>query len=299
VGNTEGTPEPGDSVETKRGASASKEQLQQDYDAAGSLRKLGALYGIGYQKARQMLADAGIEINKRGSNGASKSPAWHEANRRQWTGEGAERRRQALDRGRATRWADPEQRRKASERLQDTWDNDPEWRARHNETLRRMWDDPEQPLKRQWDDPAQRERQRQAWLQRVSAARSKGSDALPGEVALHDALIRASVSFTANAIMLDARYIVDVLVHQRPLIIEADGVSHRIGGNADRDAERAADLEAAGFTIARFTYKQLGDDPDGCMASLGLHSEDHPQFDIQTRGKAFNELGLRRRWQGR
>lgn len=286
MGNTEGTPEPGDSVETTRGASVSREQLQRDYETAGGLRKLGVMYGIGYQKARQMLADAGIEVNKRGSNGAHHSEKWYESQRRSRE-RNPDELRAALDKGRANRWRDPEQRRRQSERMRANWDN-PEWRAKHAETLRRMWDDPAKSLMEFWKDPAHRERQRQNWLRRIEAARGRGG-VPPGEASLHDALLRASISFTANAVVAGGWYIADVMIHQRPLIIEADGTSHRMEGAAEHDAARTAALEAAGFTVARFSYRQLQDDADGCIASLGLSAEENPVQEIRSHASAMAE----------
>lgn len=234
-----------------------------------------------------MLVEAGVEIKKRGSNGASHSAAWYESQRR-YREEHPERYRAQLAKASAARWDDPEQHERQSERMQANWDDDPGWREKHAETLRRLWDDPDRPLAEQWNDPANRERQRQKWLQRIEAARA-GGNARPGEASLHEALKRASISFTANAVVMDGWYIADVLVRQRPLIIEADGVSHHMEGAAEHDARRAADLESAGFTVARFTYRQLRDDADGCVASLGLRAEESPVYEIRSHGAAMNQ----------
>lgn len=296
MGDAEGTREPRDSVETKRGASVSREQLQRDYDAAGGLRQLSAMYGISYDKARRMLVDAGVEIKKRGSNGANHSEAWYDSQRR-YREEHPGRYREQIAKAHAARWETPEQHQRQSERMQANWDDDPEWRERHAETLRRGWDGPDAPFVAAWDNPDRRERQRRIWLQRIEVARGGHGDARPGEENLHDALMRASISFTANAVVLGGRYIADVLVRQRPLIIEADGASHRMPGAAERDAQRTADLEAAGFAVARFTYRQLQDDADGCVASLGLQAEENPVHEIISHGAAMNQCRyLRDRW---
>lgn len=295
MGNAEGTRGPRDSVETTRGASVSREQLQRDYDAAGGLRSLSAMYGIGYDRARKILVDAGIEIKKRGSNGSAHSEAWYES-QRLYREQHSDEFRARLARASAVRWSDPEQHRQQSERMQANWDYDPEWRERHAATLRRLWDDPAQPFMEHWKDPASRERQRQIWLQRIETARAAGN-ARPGEECLHEALKRASISFTANAVVLGGMYIADVLVHQRPLIIEADGASHRMNGAAEHDAQRTAALEASGFAVARFTYRQLGDDADTCVASLGLHAEENPVHEIRNHAVAMNQCRyMRDRW---
>lgn len=288
TGNTEGTPEPGGAVETRRGASVNPQQLQRDYDAIGSLRLLAEKYGTNRSTMTRRLVAAGIPIRKRGCNGSQHSEAWYAAYEKR-RAERPDEIHAIMAKARATRWADPAQHERASARLQEVWDTDQGWRDRHQEKLRKLWDDPERPLARQWDDPAQRERQRQAWLRRITATRGQRGTP-PGEAALLDALMRASISFTSSAVMLDGLYVVDVLIHQQPLVLEADGVSHKIGNTAERDAERERLIEAAGYRIVRFPYRRLADDADDCVASLGLQSEENPVFDVRDLMTALSEL---------
>ncbi len=88
MGNTEGTPEPGDSVETNTpDIHLSKIQLQHDYDSAGGLRNLAKVYSVNYKTARKWLVAAGIEIRPRGQwKGAKRAPIherFREANKTQ------------------------------------------------------------------------------------------------------------------------------------------------------------------------------------------------------------------------
>jgi very-short-patch-repair endonuclease len=222
-GNTEGTPEPGDSVETAREASVSKEQLQREYDQVGSLWKLGELHGISGKLARKLLIDHGIQIKPRGHRkGQKKSQAWREAS------------------------------------------------AKH------------------WNDPVWREEQRQRWLERLPSMR-KGKGGSLAEKLLQEALKRAHVSFKANAVLLDGKYVADVLITQRPLIIEADGSSHWLSQAQIYDEQREVELVEAGYEIIRFSYEQLQADVYECVAQLNLDAETQPTFSVRSDAEAFGE----------
>jgi very-short-patch-repair endonuclease len=241
-----------------------------------------------YRQVRQLLVSAGVEIKARGSNGAQHPESWREANRERFA-EGGSGRAQ-LDEARKKRWDDPAQHAQASERLRGVWETDLDWRDKHSETLRRLWDDPERPLARHWDDPEQRERQRQAWLKRIEAARNRGDKVPAAEVDLRDALRRASLSFTAPAVILDGLYIVDALLVKHQLVIEADGASHNMKGAADYDEERQRVIENAGYSVIRFSNQSLADDADCCVSSLGLPHENAPVQIERTHGQVFGEL---------
>jgi very-short-patch-repair endonuclease len=221
--NTEGTSKPEDTVQTTREALPSKEKLQQDYDAAGSIKKLAEMYGIGGKRAGNMLKNAGVQIKPRGhAKGSKKSEAWREAS------------------------------------------------AKH------------------WNDPAWVEQQRQKWLGRLPKMR-KGKGVSPGEKLLHDALIKAQVSFEANAVMLEGKYVVDILITQKPLILEADGSSHYLDRAQEADAQRTEDLREAGYEIRRFKYEELSANADICVDSLNLETESNPEFSIRSDAQAFGE----------
>lgn len=143
---------------------------------------------------------------------------------------------------------------------------------------------------RHWKDPAWVEQQRQRWLRRLPQMR-KGKGVSPGEKLLHDALIRAQISFEANAVVLGGKYVVDILIAQtqKPLILEADGSSHYLKRAEEGDTKRTADLKAAGFIVCRFSYEELNADADGCVTSLGLEAENNPKFSIRSDAQAFGE----------
>lgn len=237
--NTEGTPEPRDSVETIRGASVSKEQLQHDYEAAGSLRKLADIYGIERHKLRDILTEASIPIKSR---------------------------RQAI----TNSWTREERQRVQREKITASWQDD---EIRKSRTAH-------------WDLPGERERQREARLRYLRIARFDSRKIPPAEAELHMALIKASVSFTTSAIVVSGKYIVDVLIHQNLLVIEADGSSHSFDSSSDADREEV--IKNSGLKIARFTYQQLHDDSDNCVSTLNLQPEDTPAWIIRTHAAAFS-----------
>jgi very-short-patch-repair endonuclease len=84
----------------------------------------------------------------------------------------------------------------------------------------------------------------------------------PSEVALQEALKRARLSFETQASLLN-RYCADALLHQAPVVIEVDGWSHKLKGDADR--QRDAAVIAAGFQVFRFTNEAMNASPDDCV----------------------------------
>jgi very-short-patch-repair endonuclease len=128
-----------------------------------------------------------------------------------------------------------------------------------------------------WDDPAWREKQRQLWIERVRNTPT-GNTNSPLEQTLHKALLAAGISFTTQQLLLD-RYLVDILITQKPIVIEADGNGHLL--TVEKDAVRDADLRAAGYEVFRFTGKPIINDPQGCVQQVvdtaGLVPESEPE----------------------
>jgi len=84
-GNTEGTPQPGGSVETERRASGDWSKLREDYERLGNLNKLARLYGTRNTTVRAELVRQEIPLKPRGHvKGQKKSDAWREASRKHW-----------------------------------------------------------------------------------------------------------------------------------------------------------------------------------------------------------------------
>jgi len=107
----------------------------------------------------------------------------------------------------------------------------------------------------------------------------------PIERRLHDALMLAGIGFRTQARLVD-RYIVDVLIHQAPIVIEADGIRHRTGNGQSRDATRDAAHEAAGYRVFRFTGSEINTDAVKCIQMVidtcGLVPDQEPVYDIRT-----------------
>ncbi len=109
----------------------------------------------------------------------------------------------------------------------------------------------------------------------------------PIECRLHDALKAAGIGFTTQK-RLVGRYVVDISVHQAPVVIEADGARHRAGTAAQRrDAERDAAHEAAGYRVFRFTGSEINTDAVKCVQQVidacGLVPDENPVYDIRTK----------------
>jgi very-short-patch-repair endonuclease len=111
----------------------------------------------------------------------------------------------------------------------------------------------------------------------------------PIECRLHDALKAAGIGFTTQK-RLVGRYVVDVSVHQMPVVIEADGAMHHSGAKAQsRDAVRDAAHEAAGYRVFRFTGSQINTDAAECVRKVvdacGLVPDEEPVYNIRATSK--------------
>lgn len=108
----------------------------------------------------------------------------------------------------------------------------------------------------------------------------------PIECRLHDALKATGIGFTTQK-RLVGRYVVDISVHQAPVVIEADGARHRSGTQAqERDAARDAAHEAAGYRVFRFSGSEINTDAVKCIQQVvnacGLVPDKDPVYDIRT-----------------
>ncbi len=108
----------------------------------------------------------------------------------------------------------------------------------------------------------------------------------PQEQLVHKALLRARLSFETQPREL-SRYYPDIKLHQQPIIIEVDGWGHYMLKNAEIDAQRDAELRAAGYEVVRFTNEQVEADADECVHGLitkfGLEPEEKPMALIRAR----------------
>lgn len=138
--------------------------------------------------------------------------------------------------------------------------------------------------------PAAKAAHRAALLQRFDQLRGSSAGS-PLEKLLHAALRRAGLSFTTQQRKLD-KYIVDIELLQAPIIIEADGLRHRLERAQVGDANRDAGLTEAGYRIFRFSGTQINADPDACIqeviAAAGLVPDKDPIADIRRGGAGKN-----------
>ena len=218
-GNTEGTPQPGDSVETERRASGDWSHLREDYERIGNLNRLARLYGTRNTAVRAELVRQGIPLKPRGHvKGQKKSETWRENSRKHW--------------------------------------DDPEWR----------------------------EQQRKQWLERLPGMQAPRNGGSPLETYLHRALRKAGISFSTQRQLL-GRYVADILVTQKPVVIEADGNMHLHAKARERDAQRDADMRAAGYGVFRFPGGEICRDADDCIRQVieaaNLTPDAEPVFDIR------------------
>jgi hypothetical protein len=81
-------------------------------------------------------------------------------------------------------------------------------------------------------------------------------------------------------------YQVDILITQRPVIVEADERYHAVQREQrEHDARKDAELRAAGYQVFRFTEDQIGASADACawqvVEQAGLLPEEDPVFVIR------------------
>lgn len=284
-GNTEGTPEPGDSVETKRGASTQFDDLVAVCRTVHHERDLAKHYGVTVPEMTAELKRQGIiQFTRRDQVDWSNLeqlyadllsvPAVARHLRTTMKITYNELKRQGIE-------LRPPGHLKGQKKSQA-------WReasARH------------------WDDPAWRDEQRRKWLERLPTVRGTGRSSRP-EMLLRKALRTARISYTANALLSDGTYVVDILITQKLVIVEADGASHFLRSAREKDARRDDDLRSQGFSVSRFDYRDIEDDPDACIRRLvidyGLTAEADPTFidrsDKEAFGERINELRKDPEW---
>lgn len=157
-----------------------------------------------------------------------------------------------------------------------------EWRANHKAGCNR---------------PEVVEAHRAALLLRFEEGRLTGSSqGSPLEALLHGALKRAGLSFTTQRRKLN-KYVIDIELLQAPVIIEADGLRHRLERQQAKDATRDAALTEAGYRVHRFTGTEIGSDSDACIRRVieahGLTPDTDPVFDIRRGARGRDNAGWR------
>jgi very-short-patch-repair endonuclease/Mor family transcriptional regulator len=132
------------------------------------------------------------------------------------------------------------------------------------------------------DRPEWRAKMRENLLARLPLMRGPSANS-PLEKLLQAALIKTGISFSTQRVLL-SRYCVDILLHQAPVVLEADGSLHHL--RKEQDAERDAALIKAGYRVFRFAGSVINTDAMGCVseviAACGLTPDTEPVADIRT-----------------
>jgi len=273
-GNTEGTPKPGDSVETARGESVNMSDLVEVCKTVHSVRDLAKSYGVSAPEMSMEMKRQGIIKHTRVGDV-------------DWSG--LVELYQELQSVPAVA-----RRLHTTEKITYSELNRRgiQLRPRGHLKGQKKTDSWREASAKNWDDPVWRQEQRRKWLERLPTIRGTGGIS-PPERFLHKALRKAHISFKANAVLLDGRYVVDILISQKQIIIEADGSSHYLNSAKAYDAQRTDDLTAAGYEVFRFDYRDIDADPDECVrrliAEVGLTPESAPTFSERSDKQAFGE----------
>lgn len=264
--NTEGTSQPEDSVETGRGASTDWSDVQEIYRRLGSVRKVARHYGVRDKKAKDALIAQGVKFTTPSQRIAEFD--WSTL-------------REDYERiGNLMRLAKQYGIDFYTVRAEMERQGIPIRPRGHvkGQKKSQAW---REASRLHWDDPEWRDQQRQKWLERLPTMNGPAANS-PLEQLLHRSLRKAGISFSTQRRMLD-RYVVDILITQKPVVIEADGNVHL--RQAEKDATRDASLRAAGYETFRFTGKPICNDPDGCIQqvidTVGLVPDAEPVYDVR------------------
>jgi len=138
--------------------------------------------------------------------------------------------------------------------------------------------------RKHWEDPEWREEQRKKWLERLPGMQAPRNGGSPLETYLHRAFRKAGISFSTQRQLLGC-YVCDILITQKPVVVEADGNMHLHAARREKDAQRNADMRAAGYEVYRFPGAEICRDADGCVQRVideaGLTPDTEPVFDIR------------------
>jgi very-short-patch-repair endonuclease len=111
--------------------------------------------------------------------------------------------------------------------------------------------------------PEAKERARQRLLKRLPTLNGPCRNS-PLEKMIETMLKEAKLSYNAQKVML-SRYVVDFLLLDYPIIIEADGSVHQLSKTKAHDKERDRLLSEAGYKTFRFTGTEINKSPAACI----------------------------------
>lgn len=145
--------------------------------------------------------------------------------------------------------------------------------------------------------PEVKEKRRQALLKRLPTMNGSCKNS-PLELLLENRLKEAKISYEAQKVMLQ-RYVVDFLLIDYPVVIEADGSVHRLSKNKAHDKERDKLLLEAGYYTLRFTGTEINKSPAGCINQVIEFIENKIASGEFTRASEHDFIGRRLEVKGR
>ncbi len=152
-------------------------------------------------------------------------------------------------------------------------------------------------LKEYANRPEVKEERRQRLLKRLPTLNGSCKNS-PLELLLENRLKEAKISYLAQKVML-SRYVVDFLLVDYPVIIEADGSVHRLSRTRARDKERDRLLLEAGYHTLRFTGTEINKSPAGCINQVIEFIESKIASGEFERAKEHDFVGKRLEVKGR
>jgi very-short-patch-repair endonuclease len=157
----------------------------------------------------------------------------------------------------------------------------PEWRDAHKQGV---------------TTPENRQRAREALIKRLPSMTGPATNT-PIEQRLHDALKYFGIGFRTQKLLL-GRHLVDILVNQAPIVIEADGIQHQLRDNAAKDRQRDAELVGVGYRVFRFTGREINHDAvtliQRVIDECRLVPDENPVYDIRTKFTGEDHPNFRR-----
>ena len=145
--------------------------------------------------------------------------------------------------------------------------------------------------------PEAKERARQRLLKRLPTLNGPCKNS-PLEIMLENMLKEAKISYEAQKVMLQ-RYVVDFLLIDYPVVIEADGSVHRLSKTKKRDEERDRLLLEAGYYTLRFTGTEINQSPANCINQVIEFIESKIASGEFERAKEHDFIGTRLEVKGR
>lgn len=73
---------------------------------------------------------------------------------------------------------------------------------------------------------------------------------------------------TVNRQSIIGNYIVDFFIASKRIVIEIDGLQHKLPENKEKDTERDRNLNALGITVLRYTNKEINQNFHGVCEDI-------------------------------